>query len=126
MNPQSEPRKKPSIGVIIISFFFLLAGTLLLFGLVRSIMELPTQSFQISLVYIFLTSICFLVAFGIYRHKQWALYTAYALLLYLIINFFININSSFAVDIAIAGVPILLVVIIVSVLLVRKHNHFIH
>lgn len=119
---------KPTLGVKIASIFFAVTGLLLALGFIKAVMEIPEDqtNFHIYLVYIFLISICFLISFSLYKHKQWALYVAYALLLYLVINFILNLNNSLSLDVIIAGIPLIAIIVAVIYLLIRKHNHFIH
>lgn len=121
-------RQKPTVGVKIASVFFMITGIILLLGFIKSVLDVPAgqRDPHIFLVYIFLVAVCFFVSFGLYRHKKWALYVAYAMLLYLIVNFILNLSSNFMIDIAVTGIPLLVIVGVVTFLLWRKHHHFIH
>jgi hypothetical protein len=118
----------PTTPIKIASFFFLATGIILILGLVNAFrsIDFSPQTYQIFLIHAFLASLCLFVAFGLYNHKKWALYVGFAFGFYVIVNFFINLGSNFPIDVALAGVPIITLILIVLFILHRKRKHFIH
>jgi hypothetical protein len=121
-------RQKPTIAVKVVSLSFLIAGVFLGLGFIKAVQDIPLASsnIHIFLTYIFLFLLCFFISFGLYRHKKWALYVGYTFALYIIVNFIISLSNNFLIDVIVAGLPILLIVLVVLGILRHKHKHFIH
>lgn len=118
----------PSIGIKIVSLFFIATGIILFIGLISAFKNIPfeQENYQIFLVHTFLSLLCFFVAFGIYKHKKWAFWVGFSFGLYLILNFLINLKSSFPLDLILAGVPIIILINVVLLILHKKRKHFIN
>ena len=112
----------------IMAVIFVTMGLFSILGLVNTFLELgfKIEHGRIYAFYLFLLLLNFSVAYGIYYHKRWAFYGALVFLCYLIVNFFITVNTLFPLQIIFAGIPFLIGLVILTVILIRKHHHFIH